>query len=544
MEYTVPYDDELELPLRWRRAHNELSPPSSPAVDFAHPAARAPARIIPKHQHAHQHPVRHAPTTVPKPVQARATKELTPPISTQTARTTAVSAAFESTSTSSVAAVAPVRDDGVRDDDRSSSSSPIPPSSPTPACPPSSDLLNSRAVTPPPSRRYQLGKRPVAVFAPPIRDTPNNPFIEGGPADLGFRGPFGADARTVAASRAADRVQKGRTTYVFRGQRITYEDPEYNSGDSDSDNLFGPNGLQPRLLFPPRDDPAPVASSSASTSSSSAASRLRPSSSSARLAASLAAHERHLATGSSSRAWEDDPFGGDVARDEKGIDIDTFFGPSAPISRPSSQSHQQTSRTHVHADAGHLLQHCDDWSSDTSDEESDEDEEDEEDEEGDDGEGEDDGHDHTHIHASFEGLEQVRMDMDHLVPPPSTDHAPPPFTSSSTAMTRDDSSHSHSSTSSSSMAFSTSGIRSERLVQGGGNKRKWGPGVDRYLDVGPEAEADGFGSGPGSKRARLAGPSYRALGGSGAVQGGGGVGLGLSHLDEPRSECEDGFEAR
>ncbi|KAE8268649.1 hypothetical protein A4X09_0g3691 [Tilletia walkeri] len=505
MEYTIPYDEAM--PTRWRRAHNELSPPSSPAVDIT----AAPTRPT-----TTKHPTRQAPTTIAKPVQGRATKALTPPTSTETARTAAVGAGISSASGAA-------QDEGARDGDRSSTSSPIPRSSPTPACDTNSDVLGSRTVTPPPhNRRYQRAKRRAAAIPPPIRDTPNNPFIEGGPADLGFRGPFGADARVVAASRAGSRVQKGRTTYVFRGQRITYEDPEYNSGDSDSDSLFGPNGLQPRLLFPSQNPP-------------SSTSRSRPSSSSARLAASLAAHERQLgsSSGSSSHARvvgstsaPGAPAG--AQRDERGIDIDTFFGPSEPIPRPPAvhnHQDQQHARSVVHADAGHLLEHCGDWSSDTSDDDDDEEEEEE----------------HSHAHEGFEGLEQVRMEMDRLVPAAAISELP--AVSGSIPMSRCDSSRSSS-------ASSSVSSRSTRLISGAGNKRRahplWRP-THQHQQGGRcasgSAEAEGFASDStghtfgmsrvslanesGTKRSRLAGPSYQASGSHA------GVGLGLSHYEEP-----------
>ncbi|KAK0566596.1 hypothetical protein OC844_000661 [Tilletia horrida] len=506
MEYTIPFEDAM--PARWRRAHNELSPPSSPAVDTGAASAHTGARVV-------KHGTRMIPGTAVKPAQDRATKALTPPTSTESSRTTAVRPLDPAVVK---AAASAARDEDARDGDRSSTSSPVPRSSPTPATG-SSTLPLPGSVTPPPSQRYQPAKRRAAAIPAPIRDTPNNPFIEGGPADLGFRGPFGADARKVADARAASRMQRGRTTYVFRGQRITYEDPDYISGDSDSDGLFGPNGLQPRLLFPARTPPR------ASSSGSSSHSRTRQNvaqSSSARLAASLAAHERQL--GSSASRPQPTASSSSTAtttkttthRDEKGIDIDTYFGPSEPLSlsRPTSVER----RAVVHADAGHLLHHCDSWSSDASDDEA--------------------------GHAGFSSLDRVRMDMDHLVA--VGEH--PSASSGSIAMSRR--------TSSRSSSASSRSARSTRIIQGAGTKRKAHPFWNRELearggesrstslgldgdDVASDSTGHTFGisrislaaeqqqqQGP-AKRSRLAGPEHGA---SASVQGGF-FGLGLGEVE-------------
>ncbi|UZJ56712.1 hypothetical protein CBS101457_006032 [Exobasidium rhododendri] len=84
----------------------------------------------------------------------------------------------------------------------------------------------------------------------PIRDSPNNPFLQGGPADLGFSGP----KRNSRRREACPPRERGRMTYVFRGQRVTYADPY--ASDSDDDGV-GPSTrgcmvdrLQPKLLFP------------------------------------------------------------------------------------------------------------------------------------------------------------------------------------------------------------------------------------------------------------------------------------------------------
>ncbi|KAL9934633.1 hypothetical protein V8E36_006408 [Tilletia maclaganii] len=422
-----------DMPARWRRAHNELSPPSSPAVDVVGKDTK-PVKIRPQQ-----------PITQTAP--SRAAKALTPPTTAETKRTTAAVRP----------ATGSVRDEAARDGDRSSSSSP------TPAGTTQTNEPLPGTVTPPPTRRVWRAKRPAAAIPPPIRDTPNNPFIEGGPADLGFRGPFGADARIVADARAANRVQRGRTTYVFRGQRITYDDPEYVSGDSDSDGLFGPNGLQPKLLFPactPQQR-----SSSSSSSNGRLRTRAAPTTAAARLAASLTAHERHLAATSSgsSRGRVAGATGSTAAqRDENGIDIDTYFGPAEPLQRGASHDRRAGDNPIMHADARQLLRACDDWSSELS---------------------EDEGG-ISSAAAGFGSLERVRMDMDFLVatnelPPASADVA------GSIAMTRHSSSRS-----STASARST---RSARLIQGAGNKRKAHPlWADRESS---SATASGLGGG-------------------------------------------------
>ncbi|GAK66047.1 uncharacterized protein PAN0_011c4269 [Moesziomyces antarcticus] len=154
---------------------------------------------------------------------------------------------------------------------------------------------STRATTPP--RRTQApadgaGYRPARPLSAhvrvdnedlssviPIRDTPMNPFLAGGPADNGFCGPRGHEARRRAQQIPGK--ERGKITYVFRGQKVTYADPEYDSDDDDSDdddeerariNAFNPHHnpdrpprLQPRLLFPPTH---PSVSSSAGASGS------------------------------------------------------------------------------------------------------------------------------------------------------------------------------------------------------------------------------------------------------------------------------------
>ena len=133
---------------------------------------------------------------------------------------------------------------------------------------------SSHPTTPPP-RTHDLAYRPARPFSTrvrvdnepvtstmPIRDTPKNPFLAGGPADQGFHGPNGHLARRRAQQMPGK--ERGKIAYVFRGQRVTYADPEYDSDDDDSDddrartNEFNPHHnpsrpprLQPKLLFPP-----------------------------------------------------------------------------------------------------------------------------------------------------------------------------------------------------------------------------------------------------------------------------------------------------
>lgn len=136
---------------------------------------------------------------------------------------------------------------------------------------------SSNATTPPPRVTQALTYRPARPFSErvrvdnesvasimPIRDTPKNPFLEGGPADNGFTGPNRHQAYRRAKQIPAK--ERGKIAYVFRGQRVIYADPEYDSDDDDSEleeeraktNEFNPHHnaerpprLQPRLLFPP-----------------------------------------------------------------------------------------------------------------------------------------------------------------------------------------------------------------------------------------------------------------------------------------------------
>lgn len=137
--------------------------------------------------------------------------------------------------------------------------------------------LNSGAYRParPLSTHIRVSNSPVTSTIP-IRDTPKNPFLAGGPADNGLEGPNGRLARQRL--RQMPPKEKGKIVYVFRGQKVTYADPEYDSDDDDSDlddeqrrrnNEFNPHyhkerppRLQPRLLFPPNVPASAYASSS------------------------------------------------------------------------------------------------------------------------------------------------------------------------------------------------------------------------------------------------------------------------------------------
>ncbi|KAJ1033878.1 hypothetical protein NDA16_000086 [Ustilago loliicola] len=130
------------------------------------------------------------------------------------------------------------------------------------------------------STRVRVDNEPVTSSLP-IRDTPKNPFLAGGPADNGFHGPNGH-----LAHRRAKQIpgkERGKIAYVFRGQKVTYADPEYDSDDDDDSeederartNLFNPHykqerppRLQPKLLFPPSIPSSSYATGSNSSSKS------------------------------------------------------------------------------------------------------------------------------------------------------------------------------------------------------------------------------------------------------------------------------------
>lgn len=152
---------------------------------------------------------------------------------------------------------------------------------------------SSNATTPPPpARTSRTTYRPARPFSTharvdnepvtsvmPIRDTPKNPFLQGGPADNGFQGPNGHMAHRRA--KQIPSKERGKIVYVFRGQRVTYADPEYDSEDDDDSDLdderaktnaFNPHHdserpprLQPKLLFPPTASSSSKATSSTNT---------------------------------------------------------------------------------------------------------------------------------------------------------------------------------------------------------------------------------------------------------------------------------------
>ncbi|SPO28167.1 uncharacterized protein UTRI_04555_B [Ustilago trichophora] len=166
-----------------------------------------------------------------------------------------------------------VHEDDIRDDatPRASSSNPTTPPART------------RPITYRPARpfsaRVRVDNQPVTSIMP-IRDTPKNPFLAGGPADNGFHGPNGH-----LAYRRAKHIpgkERGKIAYVFRGQRVIYADPEYAADDDDDDsdeerartNQFNPHHnpnrpprLQPKLLFPPTASASSLAACQNSTKS-------------------------------------------------------------------------------------------------------------------------------------------------------------------------------------------------------------------------------------------------------------------------------------
>lgn len=99
---------------------------------------------------------------------------------------------------------------------------------------------------------YERSRLQDVSTAQPIRDSPHNPFIEGGAADAGFHGPD--PVRAVRRAAAAPRREKGKIAYVFRGQRVVYADSDHDS-DGDSELEDGeterPPRFQPKYLFPP-----------------------------------------------------------------------------------------------------------------------------------------------------------------------------------------------------------------------------------------------------------------------------------------------------
>lgn len=87
------------------------------------------------------------------------------------------------------------------------------------------------------------------MFSMPVRDTPHNPFVEGGPADVGFTGPNAANALMRAMARPARSPNK--TMFVFRGQRVVCanRDPSQVGRRQPGVAISPP---RPHLLFPSR----------------------------------------------------------------------------------------------------------------------------------------------------------------------------------------------------------------------------------------------------------------------------------------------------
>lgn len=80
----------------------------------------------------------------------------------------------------------------------------------------------------------------------PVRDTPHNPFVEGGPADVGFTGMNASNALLRAMARPAR--QPDTTVFVFRGQRVMYRDAESRHPAPLYENV--PSPPRPCKLFP------------------------------------------------------------------------------------------------------------------------------------------------------------------------------------------------------------------------------------------------------------------------------------------------------
>ena len=80
----------------------------------------------------------------------------------------------------------------------------------------------------------------------PVRDTPHNPFVEGGPADVGFTGVNASNALLRAMARPAR--QPDTTVFVFRGQRVMYRDAESRHPAPLYENV--PSPPRPCTLFP------------------------------------------------------------------------------------------------------------------------------------------------------------------------------------------------------------------------------------------------------------------------------------------------------
>ncbi|SPO28677.1 uncharacterized protein UTRI_04555 [Ustilago trichophora] len=192
-------------------------------------------------------------------------------------------------------------------------------SSSHPATPPARTQPVKYRPARPFSTRVRVDNEPVTSVMP-IRDTPKNPFLAGGPADNGFHGPNGHMAYRRA--RHIPGKERGKITYVFRGQRVTYADPEYGSDDDDDSdedrartNEFNPHHnpnrpprFQPKLLFPPN------ASSSSSAACQSSAKSVRTSGTMEYSAAPGAGRQTNASSAYLPRAeLAEDAFGGSTS---------------------------------------------------------------------------------------------------------------------------------------------------------------------------------------------------------------------------------------
>lgn len=96
--------------------------------------------------------------------------------------------------------------------------------------------------TPPPGHVWPM-------HAMPVRDTPHNPFVEGGPADVGFTGPNASNALMRAMARPVKSPSK--TMFVFRGQRVVCANRDTGHAGRHSTGM-SISPPRPHLLFPSR----------------------------------------------------------------------------------------------------------------------------------------------------------------------------------------------------------------------------------------------------------------------------------------------------
>lgn len=90
------------------------------------------------------------------------------------------------------------------------------------------------------------------AFARPVRDTPHNPFVEGGAADVGVTGPLGRRARARRPAKVPGQtafVLYVQPTHASRGQRVVCAEPSRSRLSALDPSLSPP---RPRLLFPPK----------------------------------------------------------------------------------------------------------------------------------------------------------------------------------------------------------------------------------------------------------------------------------------------------